>query len=72
MSYPRREYRLRLARAYPRGNEQAWRLVLDELGVRPDFIVADNAEAISNAVAKQYGRDGRAGPEPVPHPAQPA
>ena len=55
MSYPRREYRLRLARAYPRANEQAWRLVLDELGERPDFIVADNAEAISNAVTKQYG-----------------
>lgn len=55
MNYPHREYRLRLARAYPRGNEQAWRLVLDELGVRPDFIVADNADAISNAVAKQYG-----------------
>jgi hypothetical protein len=55
MSYPGREYRLRLARAYPRGNEQAWRLVLDELGVRPDFIVADNADAISNAVARQYG-----------------
>ena len=55
MNYPRREYRLRLARAYPRANEQAWRLVLDELGERPDFIVADNAEAISNAVTKQYG-----------------
>ncbi|MGZ4436507.1 MAG: hypothetical protein ACXV2H_06850 [Actinomycetes bacterium] len=55
MSYPRREYRLRLARAYPRPNEQAWRLVLDELGVRPDFIIADNAGAISNAVASHYG-----------------
>jgi hypothetical protein len=55
MSYPHREYRLRLARAYPRANEQAWRLVLDELGVRPDFIVADTADAISNAVSTHYG-----------------
>lgn len=55
MSYPRREYRLRLARAYPRPNEQAWRLVLDELGVRPDFIIADNAGAIANAVTSHYG-----------------
>lgn len=57
MSFPGREYRLRLARAYPRANEQAWRLVLDELGVRPDFIVADNAGAISNAVSSHYGPD---------------
>ena len=55
LSYPRREYRLRLARAYPRPNEQAWRLVLDELGVRPDFVVADNAGAISNAITSHYG-----------------
>jgi hypothetical protein len=55
MDLPDREYRLRLARAYPRGNEQAWRLVLDELGVRPDFIIADNAGAISNAVNNHYG-----------------
>lgn len=54
MSYPRREYRLRLLRAYPRANEQAWRLVFAEVGVRPDFVVADHASAISNALEAQY------------------
>lgn len=54
-SFPDREYRLRLARAYPRANEQAWRLVLDELGVRPDFVIADNAPAIAKAVSSQFG-----------------
>lgn len=54
-SWPRREARLRLVRAYPRGNTQAWRLVLDELPVQPDFIVADCADAITNAVTQRYG-----------------
>jgi len=53
---PRREARLRLARAYPRGNADAWRLVLDELPVRPDFVVADASEAIKNAVNSHYGQ----------------
>ena len=55
MTFPDREYRLRLARAYPRANEQAWRLVFDELGVRPDFVIADNAPAIANAVSSHFG-----------------
>lgn len=55
MALPQHEPRLRLARAYPRGNEEAWRLVLHELPVRPDFIVADASDAISNAAATQYG-----------------
>jgi hypothetical protein len=55
MSWPRREARLRLVRAYPRGNADAWRLVLAELPVRPDFVVADCADAITNAVAQHYG-----------------
>lgn len=54
-SYPRREYRLRLLRAYPRANEQAWRLAFDEIGVRPDFVIADHASAIHNALASHYG-----------------
>lgn len=52
---PEREARLRLVRAYPRANEQAWRLVLDELRTRPDFVVADCADAITNAVRSQWG-----------------
>lgn len=55
MSWPRREARLRLVRAYPRANADAWRLVLAELPVRPDFIVADCADAITNAVTQHYG-----------------
>lgn len=54
-SYPRREYRLRLLRAYPRANEQAWRLAFEEIGVRPDFVIADHASAIHNALATHYG-----------------
>jgi hypothetical protein len=53
--YPRREYRLRLLRAYPRANEQAWRLAFTEVGVRPDFVVADHASAIHNAVDSHFG-----------------
>jgi len=52
---PTREARLRLARAYPRGNAEAWRLVLSDLPVRPDFVVADTSDAILNAVNTHYG-----------------
>lgn len=54
MTLPTRQTRLRLVRAYPRGNEQAWRLVLDELGVRPDYIVADCGSAILKAIDQHY------------------
>ncbi len=54
-SYPRREYRLRLLRAYPRANEQAWRLAFEEVGVRPDFVIADHASAIHNALNSHFG-----------------
>lgn len=57
ITLPQREPRLRLARAYPRGNEEAWRLVLHELPVRPDFVVADASDAITNAVNTQYGTE---------------
>ncbi|GAA1434677.1 hypothetical protein GCM10009641_28660 [Mycobacterium cookii] len=55
MSFPQREYRLRLMRAYPRPNHTAWRLMFDEVGVRPDFVVADHASAIGNAVDLHFG-----------------
>jgi hypothetical protein len=51
---PDREARLRLVRAYPLGNEEAWRLVLHELGTRPDFTIADCSPAITNAVNTEY------------------
>lgn len=54
-SYPQREYRLRLMRAYPRPDENAWRLVFDEVGVRPDVIIADHAHAIGSAIDAHYG-----------------
>lgn len=53
---PQREPRLRLARAYPRGDAAAWRLVLSELPVRPDFVIADSADAIRSAVNRHYGK----------------
>ena len=52
---PTKEARLRLVRAYPAGNELAWRLVLDELKTRPDFIISDCSGAILNAINNQYG-----------------
>ncbi|PWW22587.1 hypothetical protein JD79_01745 [Geodermatophilus normandii] len=55
MTLPSREARLRMVRAYPRGNQQAWRLVLNELPVRPDYIVADSSLAITGAVNAHYG-----------------
>ena len=53
---PTREARLRMVRAYPGGSELAWRLVLDEVGTRPDFIVSDCSVAILNAVNSHYGK----------------
>ena len=51
---PMREPVLRLVRAYPGASEGAWRLVLDELDVRPDFIVSDFSSALLNAVGHHY------------------
>ena len=53
---PTREARLRMVRAYPAGSALAWRLVLDEVGTRPDFIVSDCSPAILNAVNSHYGK----------------
>ena len=52
---PQRDSRLRLARAFPRTNSDAWKLVLDELAVRPDFVVADYGTGLQNAVRDYYG-----------------
>lgn len=54
---PQSEARLRLVRAYPKGDADAWVLVLAELPVRPDFIVADAGSGIRIAVDRRYGGD---------------
>ena len=41
----RRDTRLRLVRAMPTADHLAWRLVFDELGYTPDFVIADGGEA---------------------------
>ena len=51
---PMREPVLRLVRAYPGASHAAWRLVLNELGVTPDFIVSDFGSAITKAVKEHY------------------
>lgn len=45
---------LRLARAMPKSNTAAWRLVFDELGYSPDFIVADAGTGIAAAIAAHF------------------
>ena len=52
---PERDTRLRVARAFPRSNADAWQLVLDELGVRPDFVVADYGTGLQGALRTYYG-----------------
>lgn len=54
-----RENRLRLVRAYPVASAAAWKLVFDELGTRPDFVVSDSASAILNAAAQYWGPQTR-------------
>ena len=48
------ELRLRLVRAMPKSNTAAWRLVLDELGYAPDFVVADAGTGIARAIEEHY------------------
>lgn len=52
---PQRDSRLRVARAFPRSNADAWQLVFDELQVRPDFIVADYGTGLQTAIKAYYG-----------------
>ena len=51
---PERDMKLRLVRAMPKSNTAAWRLVLDELGYDPDFVVADAGTGIARAIEEQY------------------
>lgn len=51
---PDRRLRLRLVRAMPKSNAPAWRLLLDELGYHPDFVVADAGTGIGRAVADHF------------------
>jgi len=53
-SYPTSDARLRLVRAYPRNSEEAWALVLNELEVVPDFIIADASPSINAAYLRTY------------------
>lgn len=48
------ELKLRLIRAMPKSNTPAWRLVLDELGYHPDFVVADAGTGIARAIGEHY------------------
>lgn len=45
---------LRLARAMAKSDTPAWRLVFDELGYAPDFILSDAEPAILSAVRTHY------------------
>lgn len=47
--------RLRLVRAMAKSNTPAWRLVFDELGYAPDFVVADAGTGIIAAVEAHFG-----------------
>ncbi len=45
---------LRLVRAFPKSNTPAWRLLFDELGYTPDFVVADAGTGQYAAVQAHY------------------
>lgn len=46
--------RLRLVRAMPKSNHLAWRLLFDELGYTPDFVIADAGTGIRKAVEDHF------------------
>ena len=52
--------RLRLLRAYPRHDEKAYRLLLNELGYVPDIVIADGGNGIRGALRTMQRRDGAA------------
>ena len=49
--------RLRLVRAMPKSNSTTWRLLFDELGYTPDYIVADAGTGIVRAIKDHYKPD---------------
>ncbi|MBK5224340.1 MAG: hypothetical protein JJE52_15985 [Acidimicrobiia bacterium] len=49
-----RQLRLRLVRAYPSNDHHAYKLLFDELGYTPDFILADAGKGLMKAVADFY------------------
>ena len=48
------ELRLRLCRVMPKSNTPAWRLVFNELGYTPDFVVADAGTGIGAAISTHF------------------
>lgn len=52
--YPVARTRLRLVRAMAKSNHLAWRLCFDELGYKPDFVVADAGTGILSAVNSAF------------------
>lgn len=53
------EHRLRLLRAFPRHDGSAYRLLLNELGYTPDFVLSDGATGIFQAVRSTLRTGGR-------------
>ena len=49
---------LRLVRAMAKSNRPAWRLVFDELGYAPDYVVADAGTGLTGAVRAHYTAAG--------------
>jgi hypothetical protein len=49
-----RDLKLRLVRAMPKSNTAAWRLLFDELGYHPDFVVADAGSGIGRAIEEHF------------------
>lgn len=56
---PIAEQKIRLIRAMAKANTPAWRLVFDELGYTPDFVIGDSATAIVSAVGAHFGNRTR-------------
>lgn len=46
--------RLRLVRAMAKSNTASWRIVFDELGYHPDFVVADAGTGIAGAIEQHF------------------
>jgi hypothetical protein len=49
-----RDLALRLVRAYPTNDHHAWKLLFDELGYTPDFVIADAGSGLIKGVEDFY------------------